>query len=317
MNKEILEKRATAIRTIREFFWSDDFLEVDAPAIVRLPGQEPNLAPMQIPVHDETKQAHQLYLHTSPEYVMKKCLGAGMEKIFFFGKTYRDEESFGGLHHPEFTMIEWYRNGSDMFALIDDCKHMISSLCRKLAVDEPKNVEVVSMKELWQQTLGVNLDEHLTKDAMMELCQKMDQSPSEDESYEELFYRIFLNHIEPALKERGAVFVYNYPAQMAALARVSAEDNRYAERFEFYIDGVEIANAFSELCDPDEQRRRFEEEIKERERRGMKTYPVDEELLTALENIDSAAGIALGFDRLLMTLLGCKRLEDVLVLPLN
>ena len=247
-NKKDLELRFKIIKLIREWFWLQNFTEVETPTIVKLPGQEPNLSPMKISIRNEQNKEFEGYLHTSPEYTMKKMLSAGFEDIFYLGKCFRNEESFGGLHNPEFTMLEWYRIDCDFYKIMDDVEGLFLFISTKL---KKKNIkfERITMKDLWQKYVGVNLEEYLETNKMLELCKSMDYNVGDDENYEELFYRIFLNKIEPKLIE--PTIVYNYPAQMAALSKVLESDSRYVERFEVYINGIEIANAFSELTDAD------------------------------------------------------------------
>ena len=194
--KNVLIKRSHILKAIREFFWQEQFHEVETPYILRLPGQEPYLSPVTLTIHDDRKKEHAAFLHTSPEYTMKKMLAAGFDDIFFLGKTFRDYESFGGTHNPEFTMLEWYRVGASMFDLMEDVESLFNVLQEKM-----KNVEFVfqrkSMKEVWMDTINVNLDEHLTQPTMLTLCKERGYKPQHDESYEDLFYRIFLNEIEP------------------------------------------------------------------------------------------------------------------------
>jgi lysyl-tRNA synthetase class 2 len=323
-HKQTIEMRSEIIRAIREFFWSHDFLELETPLILKLPGQEPYLNPMPIKIHDENNQEHLGYLHTSPEYAMKKALAAGFTKIFSLGKCFRDEESFGGTHNPEFTMIEWYRANEDMFALMEDCEMLITNLRLKIEDSRLKikdqrsiigNFKRIPMQNLWQKHIGVNLDEYLTREMMFDLCKTRGFNPTPDEKYEDLFYRIFLNEIEPKLTGMGAIFVYNYPAQMAALSRLCPKNPRYAERFELYVNGLELANAFSELTDPVEQKKRLLEEQKLRKKLGKPIFDLDEEFISSLKSMPPAAGIALGIDRLVMLITGCKNINDVLLLP--
>ncbi len=325
-NKEQLILRFEIIRFIREFFWSKKFLEVETPLILRLPGQEPYLSPMSVGVKNERGKPFQGYLHTSPEYGMKKMLAAGFTNIFSICKCFRDKESFGGMHNPEFTMIEWYRVGSSMWELMDDVEELfgfvelgIKDLRFKIKDSEgySKSWKRVSMKEIWIETLGLDLDLLLTDDALRSICLEKGYNLDEDERYEDLFFRIFLNEIEPKLAKMGNVIIYNYPAQMAALAKISEEDLRYAERFEVYINGIEIANAFSELTDEKEQLDRLEEERDLRKKLGKEVYAVDTEFIDAVKNMPKSAGIALGVDRMVMVLLGCQEIDDVICLPIS
>ncbi|MEK7065319.1 MAG: EF-P lysine aminoacylase EpmA [Patescibacteria group bacterium] len=325
-NKQNLQLRFEVIKLLREFFWSQGFTEVDTPNIVRHPGQEPYLSPMKINIHDETGKEFAGYLHTSPEYTMKKMLAAGWDKIFSVCKCYRDYESFGGTHEPEFLMIEWYRAGEDFFALMNDVESAFNFLIQRLSQNFQFSIfnfqsisnfqfKKFSMRELWKRFVSVDLDEYLTSKKMFGLCVKKGYNVKEDESYEDLFYRIFLNEIEPKLKDMGGVIVHHYPAQMAALSRLSPTDPRYAERFEVYINGLELANAFSELTDADEQLKRLKEEQALRQKLGKDVYDIDTEFISALKTMPPSAGIALGIDRLVMVLGGCEKIENVITLP--
>lgn len=312
-NQNNLNLKFAVLRLIREWFWSQEFVEVESPIIVNLPGQEPNLSPMPIVIHDEKNIARRGYLHTSPEYTMKKMLAAGWNKIFYLGKCFRDQESFGGWHNPEFTMLEWYRAQADYAVLMSDIEGLINYIIKNLI--ENFKFKKVTMKELWDENVEVNLDDYLDKEKMFELCVKQGFKPETEESYEELFYRIFLNKIEPELKDMGAVIIYEYPAKMASLSRLSKNNPKYAERFEIYINGLEIANAFSELTDAGEQLKRLQAEQKERARLGKEVYDIDEEFIEAVEQMPESAGIALGVDRLVMILADCKNIDDVITLP--
>jgi len=330
-NKQKLELRFAVLRLIRKWFEGQGFVEVDAPQIVGFPGQEPNIEPMRLAVHNEKGQAFTGYLHTSPEYAMKKMLAAGFDRIFYLGKCFRDRESFGHNHNPEFTMLEWYRARRDFRAIMKDTE----SLCRfvakklrgarfKLTVD-PVNLKKISgawkrlsMRELWKQFTGVDLNDYLTERALRKLCVQRGFRPAQGEDYEELFYRIFLNEIEPKLGIDQPLIVYNYPARMASLSSLCAKDKRYAERFEVYFAGSELANAFTELTDADEQLARLTSERAVRKKRGMLVYDVDKEFIEALRfGLPKSAGIALGVDRLIMALAGCTNIDDVIVLPMS
>ena len=327
-NKQNLQLRFEVIKLLREFFWLQGFTEVDTPNIVKLPGQEPYLSPMKVNIHNETGKEFAGYLHTSPEYTMKKMLATGWDKIFSVCKCYRDYESFGGTHEPEFMMIEWYRANENFEKLMSDVEEMLKYLGRRLMTYDlglRTEIEIkrLRMSELWEKFVGVNLDEYLTSEAMLGLCREKGYNEKEDESYEDLFYRIFLNEIEPKLKDMGGVIVHHYPAQMAALSRLSPTDPRYAERFEVYINGLELANAFSELTDSKEQLKRLQEERALRQKLGKDVYDIDMEFVEALKTMPPSAGIALGVDRLVQVLgslrLGsgqaCKNIEDVVTLP--
>lgn len=310
-NKRHLDLRWQILRLIREFFWSQNFVEVETPLLLRLPGQEPYLSPMKLPLHDETGKEFTGFLHTSPEYAMKKMLAAGYEKIFSLCKTFRDFESFGGTHNPEFTMIEWYRAHSDFYAIMDDVQSLFDFISEKLGAKKFV-FERLHMRDLWQRYIGVNLDEYLTVEKMYELCLEKGYRPAADEPYEDLFYRIFLNEIEPKLQ---TVIIHHYPKQMAALAKMSEIDGGYAERFEVYVGGLEIANAFGELTNSQEQRARFEEEHQKRRELGKDVFDIDDEFIEAVGKMPVSGGIALGVDRLVQLFTACQNIDSVLVLP--
>ena len=313
--KNNLDLRWQIIKTTREFFWSQKFCEVDAPALMRLPGQEPYLSPMTVDVHGENGKAYKRFLHTSPEFAMKKLLAAGYTTIFYLGKCFRDYESFGGNHYPEFTMLEWYRTACDYTHIMNDVETLFLELAKTTQKHIPyfSSWNRVSMKELWQTYVGINLDEYLTQEALLQLCIKKGFSPLKQESFEDLFFRIFLNYIEPELGKDAPTIVYEYPAQMAALAKLSDKDNRYAERFEVYIHGIEIANAFSELTNGVEQYDRFKKEQKTREKNNKPVYDIDSSFIDAVNNLPTCAGIALGVDRVVQLFTGCKDIQNVIV----
>jgi lysyl-tRNA synthetase class 2 len=173
------------------------------------------------------------------------------------------------------------------------------------------------MRELFQIVLNISLDDVLTTPNMHKLCLKLGHHPTNDEPYEDLFYRVFLNQIEPYLQTRPATIITHFPAQLAALAELDPNDHRYAERFELYLRHIELANAFTELCDPAEQKERFLGEQIKRKQLQKPVYPIDPSFLSAIEQIPGAAGIALGVDRLVMAALGCQDIDDVLVLPMS
>ncbi len=318
-NKNNLEIRSQIIRLIREWFWSQGFSEHETPSLLRLPGQEPYLSPMKVTINNEQGTSFDGYLHTSPEYTLKKMLAAGFNNIFSLCKVYRDQESFGGTHNPEFTMIEWYRANKDFYAIMDDVEGLFLYLNQELGIKNQgmkfENFERLHMREAWQKYAGVNLDGYLEKETMFALCEAKGYKPNLGESYEDLFYRIFLNEIEPHLGKEKPTIIHHYPACMAALSRLSPVDPRYAERFEVYVGGLELANCFSELVDADEQLKRLKSEQIHRNNLGKEVYEIDQEFVEALKTMPPSAGIALGVDRLVQLFTGCKNINNVIVLP--
>lgn len=322
-NNTRLQQRARIIRNIREFFWDAGFLEVETPLLLRIPGQEPYLSPMKLSVLDERGQAHDAYLHTSPEYTMKKMLAAGFTNIFSICKTFRNNESFGGTHNPEFTMLEWYRVGSTIYELMDDVEELFNKLQNGMTGLVTSNWKLGtftrrSMREIWQSTIDVNLDNYLDKPSMLELCKQRYYNVSDDETYEDLFYRIFLNEVEPEFFNlHSKIIIHHYPSPMAALAKLSEKHPGYAERFEVYINGMEISNAFTELTDSDEQLKRLQKEQVLRKKLGKDVYDIDMDFVEAVGKMPECAGIALGVDRLVQVLLEVEDIDDVLVLPMS
>jgi len=250
-------------------------------------------------------------------------IASGFGNIFSICKTFRDHESFGGTHNPEFTMIEWYRVDSTIGDLMDDVEHVFHTLQTNLQQHMkdmlPSPIPMFqrrSMKELWQLTINVDLDNYLDASSMLELCKNRGYSFEKDETYEDLFYRIFLNEIEPTLA-KGSYIIHHYPAPMAALAQLSKTELGYAERFEVYVNGIEIANAFTELTDADEQLTRLQEEQALRAKLGKSVYDIDMDFIAAVSEMPPCAGIALGVDRLVQVLLGVEDIDDVLVVPMS
>jgi len=330
--------RFELLKLTRQFFWSENFVEVETPTLLSTPGQEPYLSPMEVTMHDDNGKPFQAFLHTSPEYTLKKLLASDIcednkkpNDYFFLGKCFRDYESFGGTHNPEFTMIEWYRCGvEDVMALAEDIRRLLlyveKGLEKKFQREIPKLSEAMimcSMKELWMKIIGVNLDDYLDVTSLSLLCKERGYKVGEDESYEDLFYRIFLSEIENTFLEDQVLFLHTYPAEMAALSQLCENNPGYAQRAEVYIGPLELANGFFELTDPQEQTSRFEQEQKQRKKLNKPVYPIDRDFISALGEIPSKeeskwggiAGIALGFDRLTLALLSCKNIDNVLTLP--
>ncbi len=299
---------------VRSFFRSRDYLEVETPILVASPDMEPTLTPFETIVHTPEGKSFSAGLITSPEYSMKKLLGLGMEKIFTLTKVFRNNESFGdkkGIHNPEFTMLEWYAQGEDMFV----CMNETESLVREVFETFERtfdHVERKSVNELFIELIGLDLSV-ASKQHLEEACTRLDIHTDTSDSESDLFYRLFLAKIEPTFIGRN-IFVHTYPKHQAALARLTS-DGKFGERFELYVNGVELCNGFTELTDSNEQRRRFELERRTREEQGKITFPIDEDLLNLLASVRNPSfGNALGVDRLLMLATGQTSLEDVLPL---
>ncbi len=326
--RENLARRAQLTRAIRAFFDAEGFLEVETGQIVDEPGQEPHLAPFEVNApHGGPKRT----LITSPELRMKRLLAAGFPKIFELSHCFRSglgERS--DLHHPEFTMLEWYRAGADDLALISDLERLLPWVAERVdagavrakdggAFDLAHGIERVSVKDAFARHAGVDLEPFLDGDfaAFRSSARAAGMmAVKDDEDAESLFFRILLDRVEPRLGRRRPTALTHYPASMASLAVLDGGDPRTARRFELYLDSVEIANAFVELTDPVEQRRRFEADRAKKRAAGFDPGPMPERFLSALSRgLPPCAGIALGVDRLLMFLVGARRIDDVLAFP--
>ena len=327
--RPFLESRARINRSIRSIFHELGFTEVQTPALQVSPGLEPHLQAFATELKDPQGGSARRYLHTSPEFAMKKLLACGMDKIFQLAQVYRNRER-SHTHHPEFTMLEWYRAGESYTVLMDDCELLLRA-CKRAAGGEPiftwKGVksdpslpfERLSVVEAFaryaEADLFASIDHALqpSPQGLREVCGKLGVYFVESDSWEDLFFRIFLEKIEPNLGIGRPTILYDYPISMAALARPKQSDPRLAERFEVYVCGLELANAFGELTDAAEQRRRFEADMEKKQRLYGERYPIDEDFLGALaDGFPECSGIALGVDRLAMLAPGANQIEVVL-----
>ena len=325
----LLARNRTKSR-ILNWFAEQDFIEIDVPALQFSPGNETHLHAFHTSMIGNDGAAETMYLHTSPEFTAKKLLAAGEEKIVSFGHVYRNRER-GPLHHPEFTMVEWYRAGAPFEKLYEDCAALMIIAAEAAGTDQLRwrdsvcdpfaTPERLSVADAFEQFAGINLIATIGTDGtthQQELAAQMRDAGirfAEDDTWSDLFSRILVEKVEPRLGHHRATILEKYPAPEAALARKSPDDNRISERFELYACGVELANGFGELTDPTEQRSRFEAEMRDKLSLYGEEYPIDEDFLSALSIMPDASGIALGFDRLVMLAVGARRIEDVLWAP--
>ena len=302
LNVDLLKRRAKILAGIRTFFDSRGFIEVETPVRIAAPAPEANIDCPEVPpsrIHGgETS-----YLRASPELQMKKLLAAGMDCIYQIGPCFRDGEK-GRRHNPEFTMIEWYRKNATYLDILEDTKRLYSFLS-EICGDRPLNCGDRPFAENGKLD-GDNLvfKEITVREAYLSWA---GWDPWTDWDQDRFDFDM-ATKIEPALKSLGLVFLMDYPPQAASLAKIRGD---VAERWEFYSDGIELANCFTELCDPVEQRRRFLESKEERRRLGESDYPIDEEFLAVLGDMKSAAGVALGVDRLVMKLVSADEITHV------
>jgi len=325
----LLARNAIAA-AIRDWLAARDFIEVQTAALQISPGNETHLSAFatQAILPDATWQP--FYLHTSPEFACKKLLAAGEERIFNFGPVWRNRER-GPLHHPEFTMLEWYRVGETYESLMVDCAALLSLAAEKTGAktfafrgreaDPFAEPERLTVADAFTRHAGIDLlatvqtDASTDRDTLQAAVASASMRTAPDDTWTDLFSRVMVERIEPNLGTGRATILYEYPISEAALARPSPRDPRVAERFELYCCGVELANAFGELTDADEQRRRFEADMDEKEQIYGERYPIDEDFLAALSIMPQASGSALGFDRLVMLATGAQRVDDVIWTP--
>lgn len=322
--RPFLLARGRILAALRRWFEEQGFLEVETSALQVSPGNETHLHAFRTELVDPDGTRRPLYLHTSPEFACKKLLAAGETRIFTFAPVFRNRER-GALHHPAFTMLEWYRAGEPYERLMEDCAALLQiaaeaagtsvlqsggRLADVFAAPEP-----VTVAEAFARWAGIDLMATLGGDALARAARDAGIRVAADDTWADVFSRILLARIEPELGNGRATLLTEYPAQLAALARPKPSDPRVAERFELYACGVELANAFGELTDPDLQRRRLEAEMVEKERIWGERYPIDEDFLAALAHMPPASGAALGFDRLVMLATGAARIEQVIWTP--
>jgi lysyl-tRNA synthetase class 2 len=316
---DILKLRARMLAHIRAFFADRAVLEVETPVLSAAGIPDPNL--YSFTTHytgPGAAHGRELYLHTSPEFGMKRLLAAGSGSIFQVGKVFRDGES-GRLHNPEFTMLEWYRVGYDHRALISEVAELVTGL---LSAHIPlAATESLSYQEAFQRHTGI--DPHRASHEQFAGCAASHAIHPPDElagQHDATLWRdLLLSHVvEPRLGVGRLTFVYDYPASQAALARVRPGVPPLASRFELYVNGIELANGFHELADAAEQRSRFERQLHARTAARLPAVPLDERLLAALnEGLPDCAGVALGFDRLVMLAAGARTLEEVIAFPID
>lgn len=317
-------------RAIRGWLDDNQFLEVDPAALAISPGNETHLHGFSTAMIGNDGVARPMYLHTSPEFAMKKLLAAGEPRIAAFAHVWRNRER-GPLHHPEFTMLEWYRVGQDYTVLMDDCADFLMLAAeaagaaqfrfRDAVCDPYASPERVSVANAFAQHAGIDLlatiaaDGSTDRDGLAALASGAGIRVAGEDTWSDIFSRILAERVEPHLGHGVATILDRYPTPEAALARRSPDDPRVSERFELYACGVELANGFGELTDPVEQRARFQADMAEKARIYGKTYPLDEDLLAALAIMPAASGIALGFDRLVMLATAAPSIEAVMWAP--
>jgi lysyl-tRNA synthetase class 2 len=290
--KSKLWLRAKVLEALRGFLIERDYLEIETPHLIPAPAPE---------VHIDAIQAGDMFLHTSPELCMKRLLSAGYPRIFQICKCFRQGER-GEYHLSEFTLLEWYRAGVQYTDLMDECEEMILSVSHELGLG----------KKLGYGGRDVDLERPWERISVKEAFKRYGSIPMEKAIQLERFDQVLVEEIEPRLGNIRPTFLYDYPAALAALARLKDNDQGLAERFEIYMAGLELANAFSELTDLSEQRVRFERDRDKRLQLGKTVYPIPEKFLNSMRHMPASVGIALGVDRLVMLFADAAKIDEVI-----
>jgi elongation factor P--(R)-beta-lysine ligase len=318
--------RAQATSFLRRWFGAKGFVEVQPAALQASPGNETHLHGFRTTLILPNGSPRDAYLHTSPEFAMKKLLAAGEKRIYALTSVFRNRERTA-LHAPEFAMLEWYRTEAPLERLVDDCIALTALAAhiagakrfmfrdREASPFEPP--ERLTVRDAFRRYAGIDIFDSLPiggppdTETLARQARRSGLRVAPDDGWSDIFSRLLSERVEPNLGIGRPTVLHAYPASEAALARVSPDDPRLAERFEFYCCGVELANAFRELTDPAEQRRRFAADMEEQQRIYGTSAPIDEDFLAALADMPEASGAALGFDRLLMLATGADRVESV------
>jgi elongation factor P--(R)-beta-lysine ligase len=322
--------RGEITRAVRDLFAEMEFTEVETAALQISPGNETHIHAMRTELASPTGRDRR-FLRTSPEFACKKLLAAGERRIFEFARCYRNRES-GVLHHPEFTMLEWYRAHGQYGLLMEDCMAVVAAAAqtagtrqftfRDRSADPFADHERITVTEAFDKFAGIDLMAALPEEGpdrrrFAIMANEAGVNIPNEDTWGDIFSRVLVEKIEPHLGNGRPTILDEYPSVMSALARPKVGDSRVAERFEVYICGVEIANGFGELTDPVEQRRRLAAEMAEKERIYHERYPIDDDFIAALRSMPPACGVALGFDRLVMLATGAQRIDQVMWAPVD
>ncbi len=328
--RPFLTARGKIRDTLRSYFLTQGFLEVEAGILQVSPGNETHLHAFATELVSPAGGRDQRYLHTSPEFACKKLLAAGCTRIFVFAKLFRNRER-GALHHTEFTLLEWYRANEPYDAVIADSAALVAAAARATGIaefsfrgrsaDPFATPERITVAQAFAKFASIDLAATLSgasgdRDALAQQVVAGGVDIAADDTWSDIFSKVLVARVEPHLGNGRATILDEYPVAEAALARPTARDPRFAERFELFVCGVELANGFGEPTDAREQRRRFEIQMAEKEHVYGERYPIDEDFLAALAKMPPASGVALGFDRLLMLAAGAQHIEQVIWTPM-
>ncbi len=316
--------RERVIKKVRSFFDQQGFHEVETPILIEHPPAESYLEVFETTVLDRQRNPSKVYLSTSPEVALKKLLVAGIGNCYSITKSFRNMETQSNLHNPEFTILEWYRVGVDYKDIMRDCENLFLHIAegnstlqfQGKTIDISPPWERITIKDAFLRWADVDFEAFLEENNARDIAKRKGYTVSGDNSWEELYNQIFLNEIEPRLGYPKPTIVYEFPGSMGALARKKPDDPRYAERFEFYIAGLELGDCYRELTDPVEQEDRFKKELEAIRWQGKTVYEYDHDFIDALrEGLPECSGIAVGLDRVIMLFANVSRIQDTLFFP--
>lgn len=311
--------REKVIKSIRSFFESRDFHEVETPILIANPPAESYLDVFETMLFDRNRNPHKAYLSTSPELPLKKLMVAGLGHCYAITKSFRNMETQSNLHNPEFTILEWYRVGARYMDIMKDCEELFRGVIKSISyqgntIDIAAPWERLSVAEAFRKWAHVDFDDFFNN--ADEIAQKKGYRVEAKTTWEQLYNQIFLTEIEPHLGFGKPTILYDFPAAMGALAKKKASDPRFAERFELYIAGLELGDCYSELTDWKEQEERFKKELQEIKRLGKTEYDYDHDFIEALKvGLPECSGIAVGVDRLIMLLADVSDISEILFFP--
>lgn len=324
--------REIVIDTIRSYFKSEDFLEVETPLLCENPGTEPYLEVFKTTLKTQEHKDKPAFLVTSPELFMKKLIAAGVGSCFQICKSFRNQEGISAFHNHEFTILEWYRVHANYMDVMDDCEKLLLAILRAVTGDAGATTlhyqgkeydlslgwERISVADAFKKYAGIEVDVLLSEARLLQTAAEKGYVVLPNTSWEEVYNQIFLNEIEPYLGASKPTILYDYPASQAALSKRKESDPRFAERFECYLAGLELGNAFSELTDYQEQRSRMDADLKVRKELGKYEYSLDEDFFTALKmGLPETGGIAVGVDRLVMLFANVATVRETLFFPID
>jgi lysyl-tRNA synthetase class 2 len=325
--------REKVIDATRAYFKGAGFMEVETPKLLPQPSTEPFLEVFQTELKFEEGDTHTAFLPSSPEFALKKLLAGGVGNVFEICKSFRNGEGRSSRHNPEFTILEWYHTLADYFDVMHDCEALFQHIHNAVYGSAQKNFalpyqgktyslqspwERITVAEAFQKYSDIDVETLLCENKLLTVGKKKGYTVTGETTWEEMFYQIMFNEIEPHLGTNTPTFLYEYPASQAALARKKPTDPRFAERFEVFLAGFELGNAFTELTDAKEQRARCEVDLAMRKKLGKTAFGMDEDFLAALESgIPPTGGIAMGMDRIAAIFADVARIQDTLFFPID